>query len=189
MDADHYDENKPSKFYVQKSLEKTSGKVFFKFVWVFIVFAAVLAPFNAINVNIDNDIAQIKDYFAYETWQIDITDENELWYYEYLKSAFSEISDDQLISNLRTLYVKQIWYGIFFFLLISWVFTMVLTSFYKRALGLQWGKIKEEDQPIKKKSKKKEKVDKSVKKKKTDKWKKKKKTSATKKSKKNTKKK
>jgi len=67
MDEDNYDSQKKAKSYIEKSLSLTAGKVFFKFLGVFIVFAVILSPFNAVNVNIDNGITEIKDYFAYKS--------------------------------------------------------------------------------------------------------------------------
>lgn len=162
MDEDNYDPEKKAKSYIQKSLNLTAGKVFFKFLGVFIVFAVILSPFNAVNINIDNDITGIKDYFGYKSWTIEISDDADADYYDYLQRVFADRSDDEIISELETLYNQQIIYGIFFFLLITGVFTMVLASFYSRALKLQWSKVKDTD--TKKSKKKKDKKDKPKKK-------------------------
>ncbi len=174
--VDQVDENEPqkSRSYVQKSLALTSWKVFFKFFSIIIIFTILLAPINLIGANMENNINEIRNYFWYKSGQVQIVDESDQFEYEYLRWLFSEKTDDELISDLQTLYFQQVVYTLLFFLLCSWVLTMIMTSFYKRALVMQWSKVKKEDKKEKKNEKLKNiKEEKSTKKKdKTDKKKK-----------------
>ena len=178
--VDNADEEKQkSKSYVQKSLSLTSWKVFFKFLWIAVIFMILLAPLNIIGANIDNDITDIRDYFGYKSGQIQVLNESDQFEYEYLSSIFSEESDEELVTDLQVLYVQQVVYTLLFFLFVSWVFSMIMVSFYKRALVMQWSKVKDDNKKEKQKKEKSE-----TKKKSSDKEKKKSKKKPKKKDKK-----
>lgn len=178
MDTSHKEDIKKSKSYVKRSLALTSGKVFFKFLWVMIIFMILLAPLNILGSNIEGNINEIRNYFWYKSGQIQIVDESDQFQYEYLQWVFSDNSDDELISDLQTLYVQQVIYTFLFFVFFSWVLTMIMVSFYKRALVMQWSKVKKEKKTKGKKEDKKSKKKKvSKKSKKVKTWEKKDKAS------------
>jgi len=171
VDQPDQDEKQKAKSYVQKSLSLTSWKVFFKFFWIILIFMIVFAPLNLIGANIDRSIAEIRNYFGYKSGQIQIVDESDQFQYEYLELLFADETDEELISDLQRYYIQQVIYTLLFFLFVSWIFGMTMASFYKRALVMQWSKVKgdsksEEKQKKKKTPKKSIKTDKVSKKKK-----------------------
>jgi len=171
LDRDNTAEKQKPKSYVKKSLSLTSWKVFFKFLPIVIIFTILLAPMNIIGASIENNINDIRNYFWYKSGQIQMVDDSDRFEYEYLQSLFVEDTDEELIWDLQFLYTQQVIFTVLAFLFIGWLFTMIMTSFYKRALILQWWKVKDDN---KKEKQKKEKSEKKEKKKSADKEQKKK---------------
>jgi len=174
VDTENYFLPKKAKFYIDQSFALTKWKVFFKFLGIFALFSILLAPFNLINIELDENINDMRGYLSYQTGQRQIENIQDEYFYNFLKEEFSGMSNDEVFSKMQSTYVLQILYTLFFFLVIGGIFTMVLTSFYRRVLEIHTSEKKEKKE-IKKskknkankteeKSKKKSKKNKDVKK-------------------------
>jgi len=95
----------------------------------------------------------MRGYLSYQTGQRQIENIQDEYFYNFLKEEFSGMSNDEVFSKMQSTYVLQILYTLFFFLVIGGIFTMVLTSFYRRVLEIHTSEKKEKKE-IKKSKKK-----------------------------------
>ena len=77
--------------------------------------------------------SNIKHFTSLES-DLALYDLDENWYYELLKSKYSDLDIEEINSKIKTNYIFLIMYSIFDFIFIYWLFIMAFTSFYRREL-------------------------------------------------------
>lgn len=122
----------------KKSFKKTSGfKKLFKWILLFFIMWICLFPFFLLGAYINNEKNDLDNFVRYETLNIEqktqILDSGN-YYYSGLVVKYNGINLEEI--SRKQFYYKMyiILFYIFKFLFIYWLFTMLLTSFYKRII-------------------------------------------------------
>jgi len=126
---------KKARYYVAESIRITSGKVFWKFLVVFIIYAIVIFPFYSLESILDRKLWDLSAAMSYKTQTLDNIDDAEVAYYEYITKEYSELSSEQISSRIGVFTWISVFYSILLYLLLSGLFVFVMTSFYTRILN------------------------------------------------------
>jgi hypothetical protein len=128
-------EVKNARFYVAESIRKTSGKVIWKFIVVFIIYAIIIFPFYMLQSIWERKLSNLSSALWYKTISVDTIPEQDMAYYEYVTLEYSDISSDQIVSRIWIFTWISTIYSITLYFLLSWLFVLIMTSFYTRILN------------------------------------------------------
>lgn len=122
--------------YVKESIKLSNWiKSFLKFSLISVILTILIIPFNLIDSSINDNLSERKNYLSYKYWVSSLTNDDDLFKYDLLKSKYSDIDDKIIEKEIKTNYNLSILYFVFSFFFINWIFTMFVVSFYKRELN------------------------------------------------------
>jgi hypothetical protein len=126
-----------SLYYVKKSIEITKWKSFFKFVVFYVFFVLLIAPTTLLDDYLEEQGWMMRNTMLYNSWLIENLEPEELQRYEYISREYSHLNLEQLESRLDSLATLRFILYFVSYLLLSGIFVLLLTSFYRRVLLLK----------------------------------------------------
>ena len=137
-DDNIYSLDKKVIYYIKESFNRTKWiKKVLKFSTLIILFVLIISPFNYLWTILENNSKYLNDYTSYLSLTKDQKANivwNNLSYYEWLKSEFKWLSQDDISKKSKFNLAYSTLYAIFKFIFIYGLFVMVFSSFYRREL-------------------------------------------------------
>ncbi len=122
----------------------SSSKIFFKFTMILFLFLIIYLPFSILETYINWNYKDLNNYKSY----LNLNEEDKAnlksinpYTYELLDLKYSWKDISKIKSLENTFYILSILYSIFKFTFIFWVFSMFLSSFYRKNILLEWNLV------------------------------------------------
>jgi hypothetical protein len=137
-DSKYYDAKQDVYYYIKKWFKKTKWKLqFVKLTSIFILLAVIFLPISFLEnklLKTSKDINMYQSLSSFSDDKIEQLPNTTQYYIQWLKLQYWGFSDDKILlkKNMNNLWI--ILYNIFNFILLYGIFTMILTSFYRRNL-------------------------------------------------------
>jgi len=125
---------KTARFYVKESMKITKWKVFFKFMFLYILFVIFILPSSLLDNYLEQTWGIMRDAMIYNSWLLQDLEPEQIQYYEYISEEYNDMTSEEINSKLNSLGILRFLLYIITYLVISWVFVLGTTSFYKRIL-------------------------------------------------------
>jgi len=133
-DDSHKKELHGSLYYVKKSIEITKWKSFFKFLIFYIVFVLLISPTTILDNHLEQQWSLMRDTMVYNSWLLQNLDSEQIQYYEYISREYNDLSSEELASKLNSITTLRFVLYFTSYLIISGIFVLLLSSFYRRIL-------------------------------------------------------
>ena len=122
--------------YIQKSFLITAWwKKYLKFLFILCVAFLVLYPFTMIHNTLDNDTTRLQQTIQYRTLAIADPDKAQESDLRYVAQDYMHLDDETLFANYRGVRLLTFMLSFVSFFILSWLYTMVFFSFYRRVLN------------------------------------------------------
>jgi len=125
---------KSAKVYVNASIEMTKWKSFFKFLFILCLFVILMTPFNSLWETIEVNTYNMTEALAYKAGLIENMQPDNIPYYEYITQKYESYSQEQLVEKISRNNWISFFYSLMTYFLFSWLFVMIMVSYYKRVL-------------------------------------------------------
>ena len=123
-----------SLFYVKKSIEITKWKSFFKFIVFYVLFVLLVTPTTLMDNYLERQGDLMRDAMVYNSGLLQNLEPEQVQYYEYISKEYNDLSSEELNSKLSSIATLRFLLYIVSYLLVSGIFVLLATSFYKRVL-------------------------------------------------------
>jgi len=120
--------------YVKESIKITKWRVFFKFMFLYILFVVLIAPGILLDGYFETQWAIMRDAILYNSGLLQNLEPQQVQYYEYISQEYNDMTNEEISSKLDSLAALRFILYIVMYLLVSGVFVLWTTSFYKRVL-------------------------------------------------------
>lgn len=125
---------KNSIHYVKKSIDITKWKSFLKFIVLYILFVLFVAPSTLLDNYLEQQWGLMRDAMVYNSGLLQNLEPEQVQYYEYISKEYSDLTNEELSSKLSSLAALRFMLYFASYLLVSGIFVLMVTSFYKRVL-------------------------------------------------------
>ncbi len=126
---------KPARYYIKKSMKLTSGKSYWKFLVIMLLYFIILSPFKSIDVYLTNQLNYMKDTIAFRSGLIETVEPKEVKYYEYITAEYAEFADNKIIERIVLFSRIKLLYFFISYFLFTGLFVLIMSSYYKRVLN------------------------------------------------------
>lgn len=123
-----------SRYYVKKSIKITKWKSFLNFIVIYIIFILLIAPSTLLDNYLEQKGGLMRDALIYNSGLLQNLEPEQIQYYEYISREYNDLSSQELSLKINSLTTLRIILYFVSYLLVSGMFVLLISSFYKRVL-------------------------------------------------------